>query len=175
MSIEGQRGSIPAGVYNGFSSPVRTLRRGAAGPAGKILMAGVAAAGVLGVVFGLFAKPDVPDEDGLRLKANEVVQIEVGPGRAPVVPGGIQAAPLQTLPAGASAPTIVVARGPEPRSERREIEAPRVEPAGDIVVPPPIIRPAAAEPMPEPAFAVDDVAEEAEEIVIPPAEFADEE
>src|SRR5688572_28141163 len=106
MSIEGQRGSIPAGVYNGFSAPARTLRRGADTPAGKILMAGVAAAGVLGVVFGLFAKPDLPDDDGLGLSADEVVKIEVGPGRAPVVPGGaMQAAPLQTLPAGASAPT----------------------------------------------------------------------
>lgn len=179
MSIEGQPGPIPTGVYNGFSAPVRRLRHGANSRAGKVLMAGVAAAGILGVGFGLFAKPDVPDDDGLRLKEGEIVQIEVGPGRAPVVPGGpVQAAPLQTLPAGAAAPTVIVARGPETRAQplRREavVDAPRIEPAGEVFVPPVDARSEPAEPLREPAFAAEDAGAEAEEIIIPPAEFADE-
>lgn len=173
MSIEGQRGSIPSGVYNGFSAPVRTLRRGAGSRAGKVLMGGIAAAGLLGVAFGLFARPQTVDDDGLRLKPDEVVQIEVGPGRAPVVPGGpVQTAPLQTLPAGAGAPTVVVARGPEPRAEpaRREAPPPSVESAEDGAGP----RRLEAESIPGPSFADEEIVEEPDEIVIPPPDFADE-
>jgi hypothetical protein len=115
MSIEGRPGPLPSGVYNGFSAPGRTLRGGAGTPAGKVLMAGVAAACVLGVGFGLFAKPAVTDEDGMQLDPDAVVQIEVGPGRAPVIPGvAANAAPMNTLPPGAGAPTVVVATAPAP-------------------------------------------------------------
>ncbi|MFC3079342.1 hypothetical protein ACFODL_14685 [Phenylobacterium terrae] len=173
MSIEGQRGPIPSGVYNGFSAPVRNLRRGAGSRAGKILMGGVAAAAVLGVAFGLFAKPDVADDDGLGLKPDEMVQIEVGPGRAPVVPGGpVQPAPLQTLPPGADAPTVVVTRGPEPRAESTRREPPPPEPAERAEeAAAPRIEP---ESIPDPAFAADEGFEAPEEIFIPPPEFADE-
>jgi hypothetical protein len=166
MSIEGQRGSIPTGVYNGFSAPVRTLRHGAVSRAGRILMGGVAAAGVLGVAFGFLAKPDVRDSEGLGLKADEMVQIEVGPGRAPIPSSAVAAGgPLQTLPAGTSVPTVVVTRGPEPRAEpaRRE-QPPKSAPAPDLE---------AAEPLPEATFAANELGDEVEAIVIPPPAFAD--
>lgn len=112
MSIEGQRDPIPTGVYNGFSAPMRNLRRRTETRAGRILMGGLAAAGVLGVAFGLAAKPDVRSADGLDLRPDEIVQIEVGPGRAQTPSASVVAAPLQTLPQGVQAPVVVVARAP---------------------------------------------------------------
>lgn len=126
MSIEGQRGPISTGVYNGFSAPVWKLRNRAQTRAGRILMGGVAAAGVLGVVFGLAARPPTPDEDGMTLDPEAVVRIEVGPGRTPVASVAASGAPLQTLPDGVQTPVVVVARAPAapaPAARTRAIAA----------------------------------------------------
>lgn len=203
MSIEGRPGPLPSGVYNGFSAPDRTLRRGAGTPAGKVLMAGVAAACVLGVGFGLFAKPTLPDEDGMQLDPDAVVQIEVGPGRAPTLPSGVAgAAPLNTLPPGASAPTVVVTTAPAPSREvraapaagettldeqRQELAA--ASPGDCSQAPTPAARLACEGELPErgdlaiersmetrrPPRVAEIAVPEADDLVVPPAEFADEE
>jgi hypothetical protein len=207
MSIEGRPGPLPSGVYNGFSAPGRTLRGGAGAPAGKVLMAGVVAACVLGVGFGLFAKPAVTDEDGMQLDPDAVVQIEVGPGRAPVIPGApANAAPMNTLPQGAGAPTVVVATAPAPSREVRSapvqtedstLDGQRVEmtvasPGDCSQAPTPAARLACEGELPERGelelertmearrppraaeIAVAEPGDEADELIIPPADFADE-
>ncbi|MDD3837101.1 MAG: hypothetical protein WCY15_16410 [Phenylobacterium sp.] len=170
MSIEGQRGSIPAGVYNGFSAPVRRSRPGAASRAGRILMGGVAAAAVLGAGFGLMAKPNERDTDGLMLRSDQVVQIEVGPGRV-VEPAPIHttAAPLQTLPPGTAVPAVVVARAAAPA---RSAPRPAPERADPELLPPPDVAP---EPMDvELASAAENAGADAAELVLPPAFAVDE-